>query len=45
MIDAILDGDPRLIDVEVERHTAWSAAELLDMLAERRKGAAKSNTA
>ncbi|MGW0705715.1 GntR family transcriptional regulator [Streptomyces sp. NPDC002643] len=45
MIDAILDGDHRLIDVEVERHTAWSAAELIDMLAERRRSGTKSNTA
>ncbi|MGW0824757.1 hypothetical protein [Streptomyces sp. NPDC002845] len=35
----ILDGDPRLIDAEAERHTMWSAAGLIDMLAERKKSA------
>ncbi|WP_405846632.1 GntR family transcriptional regulator [Streptomyces sp. NBC_01518] len=41
LIDAILDGDPRLIDAEVERHTLWSAAELIDMLTERKKSAGR----
>ncbi|GHG88376.1 GntR family transcriptional regulator [Streptomyces lanatus] len=39
LIDAILDGDPRLIDAEVERHTMSSAAELIEMIADRRKNA------
>ncbi|KUO16513.1 GntR family transcriptional regulator [Streptomyces dysideae] len=38
LIDAILDGDPRLIEAEVERHTRASADELIEMIIERQGG-------
>ncbi|MGP4086225.1 FCD domain-containing protein [Streptomyces sp. KR55] len=39
LIDAILGGDPRTIEAEVERHTRASAEELLEMIAERKRDA------
>jgi DNA-binding FadR family transcriptional regulator len=37
LIEAILDGDPRIVEAEVERHTMGSAAELVAMIAERKR--------
>ncbi|TLS43248.1 GntR family transcriptional regulator [Streptomyces montanus] len=38
LIDAILGGDPAVIQAEVERHTRASADELIEMIAERKRG-------
>lgn len=38
LIEAVLGGDPKTIEAEVERHTRASADELIEMIAERQRG-------
>jgi DNA-binding GntR family transcriptional regulator len=44
LIDAILGGDPRTIEAEVEHHTRAGADELIEMIAERRRGTKDSDS-
>jgi DNA-binding GntR family transcriptional regulator len=43
LIDAILSGDPGVIEAEVERHTKWSADELIDMITDRDRSDTQSS--